>query len=98
MPTLKRYVAEQCADPAFGKLYEEFCEVCPVTVGLAARILELGLTIEEAAAQFGVTAGEVSDLLDADHCSHEVVVKACARLGVAPPADCRKMRGREKPS
>ena len=55
VPTLKRYVASQCADRAFRDLYEAYCEVCPVTVDLAARLHGLGLSNEEAAARFGVT-------------------------------------------
>ncbi len=97
MPTLKRYIADQCADPAFRGLYEGFCEVCALTVELAARLHRLGLTIEAAAAECGVTVGEMTDLLNADRCSPAAVGKICVRLGVAPPADCRKKRGQKKP-
>lgn len=97
MPTLKRYVIEQCADPAFRRLYEEFCEVCAVTVELVARLHRLGLAPGEAAAKFGLTVRELDEFIDAEYCSPAVVEKICAGLGIAPPADCRKKGGQKKP-
>jgi hypothetical protein len=91
VPTLKKYIQEQCADPVFRAKYEGFCEICPVTVALVARLHESGLMREEIAARSGVSPADLADLEEAERCSYAVVAKLSAWLGVPGPKKCGKM-------
>jgi hypothetical protein len=90
VPTLKRYLDMQCANAEFRGLYNESCEVCRVTVDLVARMHALGLKAEEVAGRAGVTVRELTDLVEADHCSYEMAAKLCQCLGALPPDTCRR--------
>ena len=90
MPTLKNYINRKCEDASFRKMYEESCEICPVTVALIDRMYRMGLSREETALKAGVSIRELTDIEEAEKCSYDVAANLCRALGLPEPADCRK--------
>lgn len=88
MPTLRKRLAVRLAEPAFRESYSSWCEACPRTVEVVARLHQAGLAVEDLARQLALTQAQLEAFIDAERCDYDVMTKLCAHVGLTPPAQC----------
>jgi cyanate lyase len=93
MWSFRAYLEEKCADPAFLRLYEDRCAICPKTVMIITTIRERGLSYEDVARRSGVAFEHLTLLESAEQCSFEDVKKLSCFLGLPEPGACKKKSG-----
>ncbi len=72
----------------FADGYQSWCEACPATMELVARVHAEGLATAELSRLCGIEEALLVALLDAEHCVFDVVEKLCARYGLEAPSAC----------